>query len=174
MAHPLTTSKTPKKWKIRKRRPRGPAVGNNGVMADTAKQTTVIAASPERCFQVATEFERYPDWAKDVKEAVVLERDSEGRATKVEFRASALGRSTHYTLGYSYGSEPLTIAWRLIDGDIMRTLDGDYMFEAVNNGTLVTYDLSIDLVIPLPGFVKRRAENRILHTLTELKERCEA
>ncbi len=143
-------------------------------MADTAKQTTVIAASPERCFQVATEFERYPEWAKDVKEAVVLERDTEGRATKVEFRASALGRSTHYTLGYSYGSAPLTIAWRLIDGDIMRTLDGDYMFEAVNNGTLVTYDLSIDLVIPLPGFVKRRAENRILHTLTELKERCEA
>ena len=143
-------------------------------MADTAKQTTVIAASPERCFQVATEFERYPEWAKDVKEAVVLERDADGRATKVEFRASALGRSTHYTLGYSYGSAPLTIAWRLIDGDIMRTLDGDYMFEAVNNGTLVTYDLSIDLVIPLPGFVKRRAENRILHTLTELKERCEA
>ena len=143
-------------------------------MADTAKQTTVIAASPERCFQVATEFERYPEWAKDVKEAVVLERDAEGRATEVEFRASALGRSTHYTLGYSYGSAPLTIAWRLIDGDIMRTLDGDYMFEAVSNGTLVTYDLSIDLVIPLPGFVKRRAENRILHTLTELKERCEA
>ena len=147
---------------------------HNGHMADTAKQTTVISASPEQCFRVATEFERYPEWAKDVKEAVVLERDSEGRGTKVEFRASALGRSTHYTLGYSYGASPLTIAWRLIDGDIMRTLDGDYMFESVNNGTLVTYDLSIELVIPLPGFVKRRAENRILHTLTELKERCEA
>jgi hypothetical protein len=48
------------------------------------------------------------------------------------------------------------------------------MFEPVSNGTLVTYDLSIDLVIPLPGFVKRRAENRILHTLTELKSRCES
>ena len=104
----------------------------------------------------------------------MLERDAQGRGTKVEFRASALGRSTHYTLGYTYGDSPLTIAWRLVDGDIMRTLDGDYMFESVNNGTLVTYDLSIDLVIPLPGFVKRRAENRILHTLTELKSRCEA
>ena len=150
------------------------AVRNNGDMADTAKQTTVISASPGRCFQVATEFERYPEWAKDVKEAVVLERDALGRGTKVEFRASALGRSTHYTLGYTYGDSPLTIAWRLVDGDIMRTLDGDYMFESVSNGTLVTYDLSIDLVIPLPGFVKRRAENRILHTLTELKSRCEA
>lgn len=150
------------------------AVRHNGGMADTAKQTTVIAASPERCFQVATEFERYPEWAKDLKEAVVLERDAQGRGTKVEFRASALGRSTHYTLGYTYGDSPLTIAWRLVDGDIMRTLDGDYMFESVSNGTLVTYDLSIDLVIPLPGFVKRRAENRILHTLTELKSRCEA
>ena len=99
---------------------------------------------------------------------------AQGRASRVEFRASALGRSTHYTLGYSYGDAPLTIQWKLVDGDIMRTLDGDYMFEPVNNGTLVTYDLSIDLVIPLPGFVKRRAENRILHTLNELKARCES
>lgn len=149
-------------------------VGNNRGMADTAKQTTVIAASPEHCFAVATQFEAYPQWAKDLKEAVVLEHDSTGRATKVEFRASALGRSTHYTLAYTYGDNPLTVAWKLVEGDIMRTLDGDYMFEPVSNGTLVTYDLSIDLVIPLPGFVKRRAENRILHTLNELKARCES
>ena len=48
-------------------------------MAETAKQTTVIAASPEHCFAIATEFERYPDWAKDLKDAVVLERDEQGR-----------------------------------------------------------------------------------------------
>ena len=148
--------------------------GKMKTMSDRAALTTLIAAPLERCYAIALDFERYPEWAKDVKEAVVLERDAQGRGTKVEFRASALGRSTHYTLGYTYGDSPLTIAWRLVDGDIMRTLDGDYMFEPVNNGTLVTYDLSIDLVIPLPGFVKRRAENRILHTLTELKSRCEA
>jgi hypothetical protein len=39
--------------------------------------------------------------------------------------------------------------------------------------TDVTYDLNIEVVVPLPGFVKRRAEVRILHTLWELKARVE-
>ena len=40
--------------------------------------------------------------------------------------------------------------------------------------TDVVYDLSIELVVPLPGFVKRRAEVRILNTVKELKARAEA
>ena len=39
-------------------------------MAEQATQTTTIAASVEHCFAVATDFEKYPEWAKDVKEAV--------------------------------------------------------------------------------------------------------
>ena len=35
------------------------------------------------------------------------------------------------------------------------------------------YDLAIELVVPLPGFVKRRAEVRILNTVRELKTRAE-
>ena len=143
-------------------------------MADTAKQTTVISASPERCFQVATEFERYPEWAKDVKEAIVRGRDDQGRATLVEFRASALGRSTRYTLSYDYSDAPNRLSWHLVDGDIMRAIDGAYSFVEVDGGTQVFYEIEIELVIPLPGFVKRRAEQRILDTVKELKARAES
>jgi hypothetical protein len=38
----------------------------------------------------------------------------------------------------------------------------------------VTYNLSIELIVPLPGFVKRRAEVRILNTVKELKVRAES
>ena len=44
---------------------------------------------------------------------------------------------------------------------------------AHDGGTDVLYDLSIELVVPIPGFVKRRAEVRILNTLKELKVRAE-
>ena len=40
--------------------------------------------------------------------------------------------------------------------------------------TDVVYELSIELVVPLPGFVKRRAEVRILNTVKELKTRAES
>jgi uncharacterized membrane protein len=144
-------------------------------MAETASQTTTIAATPERVWAIVTDFEQYPEWAKDVKDVVVRGRDDQGRPTEVEFRASALGRSTHYTLGYDYTEAPAVLSWRMLRGDIMRTIDGAYHFSAApEDGTDVQYDLAIELVVPLPGFVKRRAEVRILNTLRELKSRAEA
>jgi uncharacterized membrane protein len=145
-------------------------------MADEASQTIMIEAPLERCFSVATDFERYPEWAKDVKQATVLARDDEGRATQVEYRTSALGRSTHYTLAYDYSAAPKGMSWKMVHGDIMRSLDGAYRFEpaaSADGGTDVTYTLSIELVVPLPGFVKRRAEVRILNSVRELKARVE-
>lgn len=144
-------------------------------MAEKASQTTTIAAAPDRVWAIAADFERYPEWAKDVKDVVVRSRDDQGRPAEVEFRASALGRSTHYTLAYDYSHAPAALSWRMVRGDIMRTIDGAYHFSATaDGGTEVRYDLVIDLVVPLPGFVKRRAEVRILNTVRELKARAEA
>jgi len=144
-------------------------------MAEQASQTTTISASPERVWAIAADFERYIDWAKDVKDVVVRARDGQGRPVEVEFRASALGRSTHYTLSYDYGRAPDVLAWSLVRGDIMSTIDGAYVFTpTADGGTEVRYDLVIELVVPLPGFVKRRAEVRILNTVRELKARAEA
>jgi uncharacterized membrane protein len=144
-------------------------------MAETAFQTTTIAATPERVWAIATDFERYPEWAKDVKDVIVRGRDDQGRPVEVEYRASALGRSTHYTLAYDYSQAPSVLAWSILRGDIMRTIDGAYHFSPTDDGgTEVRYDLAIELVVPLPGFVKRRAEVRILNTVRELKVRAEA
>jgi hypothetical protein len=146
-------------------------------MAESATQTITIGAPLERCWEIVLAFPSYPEWAKDVKEAVVVERDDQGRATEVEFRASALGRSTHYTLHYDYSGAPDQLTWKLVRGDITRAIDGSYTFthSATDPGsTDIVYDLSIELIVPLPGFVKRRAEVRILNTLKELKARAES
>lgn len=144
-------------------------------MTDRAAQTTLVNAPIDRCWNIVLDFERYPEWAKDVKESVVRARDDQGRASRVEFRASALGRSTHYTLEYDYSEAPARLSWRLVDGDIMRALNGAYSFVEVEGGTQVFYELDIELVVPLPGFVKRRAEARILvEAVKELKARAES
>ncbi|HAN34005.1 MAG TPA: cyclase, partial [Acidimicrobiaceae bacterium] len=75
-------------------------------MAETASQTISIVATPERVWSIAVDFEKYPEWAKDVKDVIVRVRDAEGRPIEVEYRASALGRSTHYTLTYDYSQAP--------------------------------------------------------------------
>ncbi len=144
-------------------------------MAETATQTISISAAPERVWAIAADVERYPEWATDIKDVVVHSRDDQGRPVDVEFRASALGRSTHYTLRYDYSSAPAELAWNFVRGDITRRIDGAYTFsDRGDGGTNVRYDLTIELAVPLPGFVKRRAEVRILNTMRDLKERAES
>jgi len=143
-------------------------------MAETASQTITIEAPVERVWDIASDVERYPEWARDVKDVVVRSRDEAGRPQEVEFRASALGRSTHYTLRYDYADAPSVLAWSMVRGDIQRAIDGSYHLDHADGSTQVRYDLSIELVVPLPGFVKRRAEVRILNTVRELKTRAES
>jgi hypothetical protein len=143
-------------------------------MVESGSEAVVVAASLDACFAMTIDFEKYPEWAHDVKQATVLTRDASGRPTVVEFRASALGRSTHYTLEYDYSHAPNKLSWHMSDGDIMRSIVGSYAFEPAGTSTRITYDLAVELVIPLPGFVKRRAEMRILSTLKELKTRIES
>lgn len=140
-------------------------------MSDQATQQMHIEAPLERIWDVLTDFETYPRWARDLKEATVLQRDEEGRALLVRFRAAAMGRSTTYTLAYDWDDAPNRLPWKLVSGDIQRVLDGAYEFTETDSGTDVTYHLRVDLAIPLPGFVKRRAEARIISTaLRELRD----
>jgi len=145
-------------------------------MSEQAKEQIRIDASIERCFATLVDFESYPEWAGDLKEVSVVEADADGRATVVEFRAAAMGRSTTYQLRYDYSEAPHRLGWELVEGDLPRELDGAYVLSEVEGGsaTDVVYELAIDLVYPIPGFVKRRAEGRIIKTaLGELKARVE-
>jgi ribosome-associated toxin RatA of RatAB toxin-antitoxin module len=144
-------------------------------MADSVTEHTTIDATREDCLAVLLDFERYPEWAKGLKEATVLERDAQGRGVEVRFRAAGMGYSTSYTLRYDH-SDPDALAWRLTRGDIERKLDGEYRFaDAAEGGVAVSYELEVELVVPLPGFIKRRTASMIVHTaLPELKTRVEA
>ncbi len=103
------------------------------------------------------------------------QRDDDGRPVQVTFRAAAFGRSTSYTLRYDYSDAPSRLSWEQVRGDVTRKLDGSYEITPGDDGSAdVTYRLVVDLKVPLPVFVKRRAEGRITHTaLKELKERAE-
>ncbi len=145
-------------------------------MADTASERIRVEAPADRCFDVASDFESYPEWARDVRAAKVLETDGEGRGTKVEFRAAALGKSIRYVLAYDFAEAPEAFSWKFVEGDMLRRLDGTYRFEAEDAGsTRVHYDLTVELAVPMPGIIKRRAAGLIMGSaLKELKKQVEA
>jgi len=146
-------------------------------MADEATQRTEIDASPARVWEVLTNFAGYPAWAQDLKSASVIAEDDQGRGVDVAFRAAAMGRGTSYTLRYDYGKAPDVLSWELVEGDITRKLDGYYELIGVDGEpgkTELVYHLVAELAIPLPGFVKRRAESMIMSAaLRHLKAHLE-
>lgn len=143
-------------------------------MTQRATVSTLVNAPPETVYGVVTDFERYIEWVSDLKKIEVLERDAEGRPLEIEFRAAAFGRSTTYTLHYDYSRAPDVLAWHQTRGDLTETLNGQYRFEPAPEGTLVTYDLEVELSVPIPSFVKSRAAYRIQdQALRELKAQAE-
>ncbi|HUZ44724.1 MAG TPA: SRPBCC family protein [Acidimicrobiales bacterium] len=144
-------------------------------MAEHTTQRVTVRGTARSCFAVVTDFESYPQWAADIKAVTVEEADAEGRATRVTWRTAAFGRSTTYTLDYDYSEAPSAVSWKESRGDITSRLDGSYRFEELGGGeTEVIYSLDVELRVPIPGFVKRRAESRIVATaLREFKARVE-
>ena len=54
-------------------------------------------------------------------------------------------------------------------------MNGQYRFESDGDSTRVTYDLEVELLVPIPAFIKSRAAHRIqTQALYELKTRAES
>jgi ribosome-associated toxin RatA of RatAB toxin-antitoxin module len=143
---------------------------------EQATERMVVSASPERCFEVSADIAAYPQWAADIKDVTIEERDEQGRPRVVTFRAAAFGRSTSYTLAYDFSEAPRVLSWVQTRGDITSKLDGRYVFTPNGNGgTEVTYHLEVAMKVPLPGFIKMRAQSRIMSiALRELKAQVES
>lgn len=147
-------------------------------MIDKLKVSRVVNADAEKCCALVVDVESYGSWVTDLREVSVGTRDEQGRVTEATFRVAAMGRSATYSLLYDYSDSPALIRWELVSGDIIKRLDGSYSFESLAEDpsqTEVTYELAIELAIPLPGFVKRRAEGRIAHAaLDDFQSKVEA
>ena len=146
-------------------------------MADRTQSTVEIAAEPGDVIDVIADFERYPEWAHEVTSATLLSEDGDGWADQVEFHLHAGPIKDHYVLEYDWDvaqDGTGVISWHLVRASLLKGLTGSYTLEGVGEGTRVTYDLEVDLTMPMIGMLKRKAEKHIISTaLTELKKRVE-
>jgi hypothetical protein len=141
---------------------------------DESTQSIVIAAHPAAIMAVIADFGNYPVWTGSVKHAEVLATGPDGRAHRVAFTLDAGIVRDHYELSYVWTGDR-RVEWELVEGQMMRAQHGSYTLHAQGDGsTHVTYSLSVDLVIPILGLLKRKAERVVMDTaLKELKKRVE-
>jgi hypothetical protein len=144
-------------------------------MSEESTQSITIDADPPRIMAVIADFENYPVWTGSVKKAEVLAVGADGRARRVAFSLDAGIIRDQYELVYVW-TDDTKVEWELTTGQMMRAQHGSYTLRADAPGrTHVTYSLAVDLIIPMLGLLKRKAERVVMDTaLKELKKRVES
>jgi carbon monoxide dehydrogenase subunit G len=171
-------------------------------MAEHTSSSITIDAAPSDVMAVIADFERYPEWTGEVKEAEVLSKDAQGRAEQVRLLLDAGAIKDDHTLAYTWAGEN-AVSWSLVKSQMLRALDGSYILAPLEGGTgrpggtggtggtgdtgdagdagagatrtEVTYQLTVDVKIPMLGMIKRKAEKVIIdRALAGLKKRVES
>jgi ribosome-associated toxin RatA of RatAB toxin-antitoxin module len=103
-----------------------------------------IDAPIERCFEIAADVERAPDWQGTMRTARAVERDEAGRPVVVESEIDASVAHVTLRLRFSY-QEPTGMRWTREAGDL-KSLEGSWAFTDLGDGrTRATYSLEIGL-----------------------------
>lgn len=138
-----------------------------------AEHTVEIEAPIETCFAAITDYETFPVWQRAVIDTEVLDWDADGRGKRVRLFIDAKVRKVDYTLDYRY-EPPERIEWDFVEGHGINGADGHYLFEDLGDRTRATYKLGLEVGIPLPGPVARRAHRSTLKgSVEDLKREAE-
>jgi ribosome-associated toxin RatA of RatAB toxin-antitoxin module len=144
-------------------------------VADKTAQTIYIDADPGTVMDVIADICSYPEWVSEYKETEVLEADAEGYPKKARLVLEAAVLKDTMVLEYHWPPDRQSVRWWLVSSSLLKALDGVYRLAPKGSGTDVTYELSVDLMIPMIGLLKRKAERRLTDTaLKDLKKRAEA
>jgi ribosome-associated toxin RatA of RatAB toxin-antitoxin module len=144
-------------------------------MAEHTRSSITIEAAPAEVMGVISDFDRYPEWTGEVKEAEILATDDKGRAEQVRLVLDAGAIKDDHTLAYTWISDT-EVSWTLVKSQMLRALDGSYTLVTHDGGktTEVTYQLTVDVKIPMLGMIKRKAEKVIIdRALAGLRKRVE-
>ena len=145
-------------------------------MADRTRASIQIGAPAAAVMAVIADLPAYPEWTGEVKRAEVLATDPEtGRAARVSLTIDSGALRDRQVLAYTFDGDR-AVHWTLVEGDMLRSLEGSYVLTAEDGGgaTTVEYTLAVDAKIPLFGMMKSKIEKVIIdRALTGLKKRVE-
>jgi ribosome-associated toxin RatA of RatAB toxin-antitoxin module len=143
-------------------------------VADKTTQTIYIDADPGTVMDAIADIGSYPEWVKEYKDAEVLDADAEGFPKTARLVLDAAVLKDTMVLEYDWPADHNSVRWTLVSSTLLKALNGAYRLKPNGSGTDVTYELSVDLLIPMIGLLKRKAERRLTDTaLKDLKKRVE-
>ncbi len=131
-------------------------------MADRTSSSITINSGRPAIMTAIADFAAYPTWAEGVTAAEVLSTGAGERADRVRFTLEAGPIKDSYVLAYTWDGDD-AVQWDLAErGKMVTGMSGSYRLADHADVTDVTYELTVDVSIPMIGMLKRRAEKMII------------
>jgi ribosome-associated toxin RatA of RatAB toxin-antitoxin module len=124
-------------------------------MATSDSREVVIEASPEEILDIIADVEATPDWSPQYQRAEILEMGDDGRPRRVKMTVKTAGITDEMEIQYTWSDDK--VSWTLIKAGALKKQDASYTLTPDGDKTKVRFDIAIDLSIPMPGFVLKRA-----------------
>ncbi|CAN5140814.1 SRPBCC family protein [soil metagenome] len=134
-------------------------------MAVTDSREVVIEASPEEILDVIADVESTPSWSPQYQSAEILESYPDGRPKQVKMVVKAAGLTDEQVIEYTWTDSK--VSWTLVSAGQLKAQDACYTLTPSGEKTTVKFDMSIDLSVPLPGFVIKRTMKGGMETATD-------
>ena len=147
-------------------------------MAQRTESSITVQAPPADVLAVLVDLPAYPTWASGITDVEVLGSDAAGRPATARLTMSSGPVRDTLLVSYDWTVTPAgtgTVSWSLVEpGRVTSTMDGSYELVATAAGTDVTYRLEVDVSMPMPGLLRRKAEKVITDAaLRDLKKQVE-
>jgi ribosome-associated toxin RatA of RatAB toxin-antitoxin module len=134
-------------------------------MATSDSREVVIEASPEEILDVIADVESNPKWSPQYQSAEILEKGKDGRPKRVKMRVKTAGISDEQVVDYTWADD--IVSWTLVSAGQLKAQDASYTLTPDGDRTKVKFDITIDLSVPMPGFVLKRVMKGAMETATD-------
>lgn len=134
-------------------------------MATLETSEVVIEATPEEIMDVIADVEALTEWSSAHQSSEVLERYENGRPKRTKAKVKTAGITDEQVLEYTWHDDG--VSWTLISAKQQRSQDARYTLTPEGDKTRVRFEIKIDPLVPLPGFVLKRATKGVMSTATE-------
>ena len=134
-------------------------------MAITETREVVIDATPDEIMDVLFDLESLPEWSSVHRKIEILERDDQGHPSRSKQVVKLVGVSDEQELAYSVHDDG--VSWTLISAKQQRAQEGRYTLSPEGDSTRVRFDLTVDLLMPVPGFLVKKGASSLLDTATK-------
>ena len=134
-------------------------------MAITEARDVTIEATPDEIMNVLVDLESLTEWSPAHQKVEVLERDDEGRPAKSRQVVKIVGVSDEQVLDYTVSDDG--VSWTLVSSKQQRAQEGRYTLTPNGDKTEVRFELTVDPVVPLPGFLIKKGAKGLMDTATD-------